>query len=44
MVKGDGNGTLPESGKYPAQPPSYIDGPKDLPQGTIFHVITYEKG
>lgn len=43
--KGDGNGTLPESGKYPAQPPSYIDGPKkDLPQGTIFHVITYGKG
>jgi len=43
--KGDGNGTLPESGKYPAQPPSYIDGPKkDLPQGTIFHAITYGKG
>jgi mono/diheme cytochrome c family protein len=45
-AKGDGNGPLVESGKFPNQPPSYItlyDG-KKLSQGHVYHVITYGKG
>ena len=45
-AKGDGNGKLVESGKYEAQPPSYLklftDG--KLTDGHVYHVITYGKG
>lgn len=42
-AKGDGNGNLVESGKFPNQPPSYItlhDNGK-LSEGHVYHVITY---
>lgn len=42
--KGDGNGTLPASEKYPAAPPSYIEGPAlELAAGEIYHTITFGK-
>lgn len=45
-AKGDGNGPLVESGKFPNMPPSYIklhDEGK-LTGGHVYHVITYGKG
>lgn len=45
-AKGDGNGPLVESGKFPNTPPSYIklhDEGK-LTGGHVYHVITYGKG
>lgn len=42
-AKGDGNGNLVESGKFPNQPPNYItlyDSGK-LSEGHVYHVITY---
>jgi len=41
--KGDGRGTIVQAEKFP-QPPSYY-GPqiKDLPEGKMFHSITYGK-
>jgi len=41
--KGDGQGTIVQDGKFPP-PPSYY-GPqiKDLPEGKMFHSITYGK-
>ena len=43
---GDGQGKLVTSGKYPNQPPSYIDLYKknSLSDGHVYHVITYGKG
>ncbi len=41
--KGDGNGTLVESGKFGGVP-SYYEEVKDLPVGKMFHTITYGKG
>jgi len=45
-AKGDGNGKLVESGKYGAQPPSYLNLFKQgkLTDGHVYHVITYGKG
>jgi mono/diheme cytochrome c family protein len=44
--KGDGNGKLVETGKFPNQPPSYIKLHDDgkLTGGHVYHVITYGKG
>jgi mono/diheme cytochrome c family protein len=44
--KGDGKGKLVESGKYPNQPPSYIElhDSLKLTDGHVYHVITYGKG
>lgn len=44
--KGDGNGPLVTSEKYPNQPPSYIARMKEnnLSEGHIYHVVTYGKG
>lgn len=42
-AKGDGNGNLVETGKFPSQPPSYMtlhDNGK-LSEGHVYHVITY---
>jgi mono/diheme cytochrome c family protein len=42
--KGEGNGTLIATGKYP-QPPAYNGGAlKNLTEGKMFHTITYGKG
>lgn len=43
---GDGQGKLVTSGKYPNQPPSYIDlnGTPRMSDGHVYHVITYGKG
>lgn len=43
--KGEGNGTVVErsNGKYP--PPNSYSGPlKDLPEGKMYHTVTYGKG
>lgn len=40
--KGEGNGTVPENSDYP-NPPSYSGPLKDLPEGKIFHTLTYGK-
>ena len=42
--KGEGNGKLIETGKFPP-PPAYNGGAlKNLPEGKMFHTITYGKG
>ncbi|MEN2992531.1 MAG: cytochrome c [Bacteroidia bacterium] len=41
--KGNGRGILVESGKYPAVPSYYGPQLKDLPEGKMFHSITYGK-
>lgn len=45
-AKGDGNGPLVESGKFPNTPPSYTTLYTDgkLTGGHVYHVITYGKG
>jgi mono/diheme cytochrome c family protein len=45
-AKGDGNGSLVTSEKYPNQPPSYITRMQEnnLSEGHIYHVVTYGKG
>lgn len=45
-AKGDGNGPLVESGKFPNTPPSYIalHDKGQLTPGHVYHVITYGKG
>jgi mono/diheme cytochrome c family protein len=44
--KGDGNGPLVEKGKFPNQPPSYLNlyNENKLSEGHVYHVITYGKG
>ncbi|MCU0432053.1 MAG: cytochrome c [Bacteroidia bacterium] len=44
--KGDGNGPIVVSEKYPNMPPSYIARMKEnnLSEGHIYHVVTYGKG
>ena len=43
-AEGQGDGTLIGTGKYPP-PPAYNGGAlKDLPEGKMFHTITYGKG
>lgn len=42
---GDGKGFIVTEGKYTAAPPSYFaDGYINMPDGKIFHSITYGKG
>ncbi|NQY68648.1 MAG: cytochrome c [Flavobacteriales bacterium] len=41
---GEGDGSVIASGKFPAVPPTYSGKLKDLPEGKIFHSITYGKG
>jgi mono/diheme cytochrome c family protein len=43
---GDGQGKLVTTGKYPNQPPSYLDlySQGKLTGGHVYHVITYGKG
>jgi mono/diheme cytochrome c family protein len=42
---GDGKGYIVTEGKYTAAPPSYFaDGYIDMPDGKMFHSITYGKG
>lgn len=42
---GDGKGYIVTEGKYQAVPPTYFDNERlALPDGKIFHVITYGKG
>lgn len=41
---GQGDGTIVANGKFPGPPPSYSGPLKDLPEGKIFHSITYGKG
>ncbi len=41
-AKGDGEGSVVKNGGYP-QPPSYTGPLKDLPEGKIFHSLTYGK-
>ncbi|HMC96952.1 MAG TPA: cytochrome c [Flavobacteriales bacterium] len=40
--KGEGDGTVIANGNYPP-PPSYTGALKDLPEGKIFHSVTYGK-
>jgi len=40
--KGDGQGTIVQAGKFPP-PPAYNGPLKDLPEGKMFHSITYGK-
>ena len=40
---GQGDGSVIAGGKFPAIPPSYSGKLKDLPEGKIFHSITYGK-
>jgi len=40
--EGKGDGTIVANGKFPA-PPSYSGQLKDLPEGKMFHTITYGK-
>ncbi len=40
--KGMGDGTVPTNSEYPP-PPAYSKGLKDLPEGKMFHTITYGK-
>lgn len=41
-VKGEGDGSVVVNGGYP-QPPSYTAALKDLPEGKIFHALTFGK-
>ena len=41
---GQGDGSVIAGGKFPAVPPSYSTKLKDLPEGKIYHSITYGKG
>ncbi|MCS6789492.1 MAG: cytochrome c [Bacteroidia bacterium] len=41
--KGNGRGTIVEKGKYPQVPSYYGPQLKDLPEGKMFHSITYGK-
>ncbi|MCS7153628.1 MAG: cytochrome c [Bacteroidia bacterium] len=41
--KGNGRGTLVEAGKYPQVPSYYGPQLRDLPEGKMFHSITYGK-
>lgn len=44
-MEGDGKGTIVSNGKYTAAPPSYFaDGYIDMPDGKMFHSMTYGKG
>jgi len=44
-AKGDGNGTMPKIGVYPAQPTSYVSGAgQTLTAGEIYHTIYHGKG
>lgn len=40
--KGMGDGTVPTNSEYPP-PPAYSAGLKDLPEGKMFHTLTYGK-
>lgn len=40
--KGKGDGTVPTNSEYP-NPPAYDGGLKDLPEGKMFHTLTYGK-
>ncbi|MGB0402771.1 MAG: c-type cytochrome [Salibacteraceae bacterium] len=40
--KGKGDGTVPTNSEYP-NPPAYDGGLKDLPEGKMFHSVTYGK-
>jgi mono/diheme cytochrome c family protein len=41
---GMGDGEIVANGKFPGPPPAYNGPLKNLPEGKIFHVITYGKG
>lgn len=41
-AKGEGDGSVVKNGNYPP-PPSYLTILKDMPEGKIFHSITYGK-
>ncbi len=41
---GMGDGTIVANGKFPGPPPAYNGPLKGLPEGKIFHSITYGKG
>lgn len=41
-AEGDGNGTMVQNGKFP-KVPSYFEQLKDLPEGKMFHTVTYGK-
>jgi mono/diheme cytochrome c family protein len=43
-AEGKGDGTIVANGKFPGPPPSYSGPLKNLPEGKIFHVVTYGKG
>ena len=42
-AEGHGDGTIIANGKFPGAPPSYSGPLKDLPEGKMFHTITYGK-
>lgn len=43
--EGKGDGTIVANGKFPGAPPAYTSGAlKNLPEGKIFHTLTYGKG
>ena len=42
--QGKGDGSIVANGKFPGPPPSYSGPLKDLPEGKMFHSITYGKG
>lgn len=41
--KGDGQGTIVQAGKFPPPPSYYSPQLKDLPEGKMFHALTYGK-
>lgn len=41
---GQGDGTVASNPRWPGPPPAYNGRLKDLPEGQIFHSITYGKG
>lgn len=44
-AEGKGDGTIVANGKFPGAPPSYSSAAiKNLPEGKIFHTLTYGKG
>jgi mono/diheme cytochrome c family protein len=43
-AEGKGDGTIVANGKFPGPPPSYSGPLKNLPEGKIYHVVTYGKG
>lgn len=43
-TEGKGDGTIVANGKFPGPPPSYSGPLKNLPEGKIFHSVTYGKG